>query len=154
MVGIWAKDAPIEFGTAVMPIPTGGKQATNMGGEQAMVFSTANAAQQKAATDFLTWFDGKDNVTTWCQATGMLPVVASVAQSAAYQTWVTSTAPNLKPFIDLLPSAHARPNSPAYPKVSFAFAKQVEQALNGRKTVAAALADAETEVNQILASGS
>lgn len=153
MVGIWAKDAPIEFGTAVLPTPAGGKQATNMGGEQGMVFSTASKAEQDAAIAFLTWFDGTDNATTWSEATGMLPVVASVANGSAYKSWVDTNAPNLKPYIELLPSAHARPNSPVYPKVSFAFAKQVEQALNGRKTVAAALADAETEVNQILASG-
>lgn len=154
MVGIWATDAPIEFATAVLPIPDDGEQATNMGGEQAMVFSTATSAQQAAAIDFLTWFDGAENVTTWCQATGMLPVVKSVAESDAYRSWVSGNAPSLQPFIDLLPYAHARPNSPVYPKVSFAFAKQVEQALNGNKTVDQALADAETEVNDILASGS
>jgi multiple sugar transport system substrate-binding protein len=81
-------------------------------------------------------------------------VVKSVAESSAYRSWVSENAPALQPFIDLLPYAHARPNSPVYPKVSFAFAKQVEQALNGNKTVDQALADAETEVNGILASGS
>jgi multiple sugar transport system substrate-binding protein len=151
MVGIWATDAPIEFGTAPLPIPEGGTQATNMGGEQAMVFSTASAAQQQAAIDFLMWFDSPENVTTWSQATGMLPVVKSVAESNAYRTWVSANAPALQPFIDLLPSAHARPNTPVYARVSFAFAKQVEQALNGQKTVDQALADAEAEVNQILA---
>jgi ABC-type glycerol-3-phosphate transport system substrate-binding protein len=122
-----------------------------MGGEQAMVFSTASAAQQQAAIDFLMWFDSPENVTTWSQATGMLPVVKSVAESNAYRTWVSANAPALQPFIDLLPSAHARPNTPVYARVSFAFAKQVEQALNGQKTVDQALADAEAEVNQILA---
>lgn len=153
MVGIWQKEAPFDFGTSVPPIPTGARQATNMGGEQGMVFTTATQAQRDAAVDFLTWFVGPENANAWCRATGMLPVTRSVADGSAYRDWVSREAPALKPFVDLLPHAHARPNTPEYPKISFAFAKQVEQALNGRKTVDRALTDAETEVNKLLAEG-
>jgi multiple sugar transport system substrate-binding protein len=152
MVGLWDQDPPFDFGTAELPIPEGGRQATNLGGEQAMVFKSDEATQQ-AAAGFIFWFTSPKIVNEWSQQTGFLPVRRSVAESAEYERWVNENAPRLKPFIAQMPDALARPDTPLYPKVSLAFAKQVEQALNGKKSVEQALADAERDVNAILESG-
>lgn len=148
MVGIWKPKPPFNFGTAQIPHPADGQAATNMGGEQAVVFAQ-DSAKQKAAADFLAWFDSPEQSTSWSEKTGFLPVLKSVADSAAYKDYVKSSLPELQPFVDALPSAHARPATPLYPQVSLAFAKEVEQALHG-KAVDQALSDAETAVNQIL----
>lgn len=149
MVGIWDEDPPFEFGTAQIPHPSNGQPATNMGGEQAVVFSDDENAQ-RAAAEFLNWFVAPEQHLKWSQETGFLPVRVSVAESDNYADFVAETLPAVQPFVDALPNAQARPNSPVYPQVSLAFAREVEQALHGKKSASEALTDAETEVNQIL----
>ena len=72
---------------------------------------------------------------------------------ADYLSWVDSNQPRLKPYVEQMADAHARPNTPLYPKVSLAFAKQIERALRGEIGVDEALAAAETDVNAILKGG-
>lgn len=146
MVGIWKDKPPFPFAAAPIPYPADGKPATNMGGEQAVVFSTSPHVKDAAA--FLGWFSGQS--LGWSKTTGFLPTRQSVAGSADY---LGSLDPLMKPFVEALPTARARPATPLYPQVSMAFAKEVEQAVHGKKTVEAALADAEREVNAILAAG-
>ena len=47
MVGIYRDQAPFSWGTAMLPIPKGGKRATNMGGEQIFVFKTHRASRRR-----------------------------------------------------------------------------------------------------------
>ena len=130
MAGIWKAKPPFDFGVAQIPYPSNGKPATNMGGEQAVVF-TQDKTKQKAAGDFLTWFVDPTQNTSWSEKTGFLPVRKSVAESAGYQDFVKTNLPELQPFVAALSSAKARPATPLYPRVSFSFAKQIEQALHG-----------------------
>lgn len=150
MVGIWSAEAPFKFGTAPIPAPADGKAATNLGGEQAVVFASDDS-RQKAAADFLTWFDDPAQSRSWSEETGFLPVRKSVATSAEYAAFVSDKSPQSKPFVDALPTAHARPNTPKYADASLAFAKQIEKALYGKASVSDALNAAEKDVNQVLA---
>jgi multiple sugar transport system substrate-binding protein len=152
MVGIWAADPPFEFGSAKVPHPSEGEPATNLGGEQAMVFENSEAAAT-AAADFLSWFLEPEQVTKWSEETGMLPVLNSVASSPEYLEWVESTEPRLLPFVEQMADAHARPNTPLYPKVSLAFAQEIEKALAGEASVDEALNAAEQAVNDVLENG-
>ncbi|GGL98877.1 ABC transporter substrate-binding protein [Nakamurella endophytica] len=149
MVGIWADKPPFTFGTAQIPAPADGRKATNLGGEQAVVYSSDDA-REKAAADFLAWFDGPAQNLSWSEQTGFLPVRRSVAEGAEYKSFVAKTSPRMQPFVDALPTAHARPNTPQYAEASLAFAKQVEKALYGKATVEQALSAAEADVNQVL----
>lgn len=153
MVGIWAGDPPFDFGTAQIPAPANGKAATNMGGEQAVVFQS-EAGRQQAAADFLTWFDDPAQSASWSEQTGFLPVRKSVAEGTEYQAYIAKTSPRSAPFVDALATAHARPNTPKYPDASLAFAKQIEKALYGKVSVDEALAAAEKDVNAVLAASS
>jgi ABC-type sugar transport system, periplasmic component len=152
MVGIWAADPPFDFGVAKAPYPSDGKAATNLGGEQAMVFNNSDA-NAKASADFLAWFLASDQVTKWSETTGMLPVTNSVATSSVYLDWVKTSQPRLLPYVEQMADAHARPNSPLYPKISLAFAQQIEKALAGEASVDEALAAAEKAVNDVIAQG-
>ncbi len=152
MVGIWAADPPFEFGAAQVPYPKDGAPATNLGGEQAMVFQNSDA-KTKAAADFLGWFLQPAQVTDWSEKTGMLPVLNSVATGSDYLGWVDKTQPLLRPFVEQMAVAHARPNTPLYPQISLAFAQQIEKALAGEATVSDALAAAEKAVNAVIAKG-
>lgn len=152
MVGIWAADPPFEFGSATVPYPAGGAPATNLGGEQAMVFENSDA-ESRAAADFLSWFLEPEQVTSWSQETGFLPVLDSVATGDDYLEWVEATEPRLLPFVEQMADAHARPNTPLYPKASLAFAQEIEKALAGEASVDDALASAEKAVNDVLENG-
>lgn len=152
MVGVWKSQPPFKFAVTQIPHPADGKAATNLGGEQAVVYSTSSKAHQKAAADFLAWFTDPAQNLPWSEKTGFLPVRQSVASGSQFASFVQSQEPDMKPFVDALPSAHGRPNTAAYPKASLAFAKQIEQALYGKKSIAEALADAEKDVNAALSS--
>ncbi|MCU1442320.1 MAG: transporter, solute-binding protein, partial [Cryobacterium sp.] len=152
MVGIWAADPPFEFGAATVPYPSDGEPATNLGGEQAMVFNNDDAAVD-AASEFLAWFLDPEQVTSWSETTGMLPVTNSVATSDDYLSWVDETEPRLRPYVEQMADAHARPNTPLYPAISFAFAQEMEKAFAGEVSVDEGLANAETAVNDVIAAG-
>lgn len=152
MVGIWAPDPPFDFGTSTAPYPEDGQPATNLGGEQAMVFDNSPETT-KAATDFLAWFLEPEQVLSWSETTGMLPVTTSVATGDEYLGWVDENQPRLRPYVEQMADAHARPNTPLYPAISLAFAQQIEKALTGEVSVEEALANAEKAVNDVIAQG-
>lgn len=152
MVGIWAPDPPFDFGTGTAPYPEDGTPATNLGGEQAMVFDNSPETT-KAASDFLAWFLEPEQVLSWSEATGMLPVTTSVATSDDYLGWVDENQPRLRPYVEQMADAHARPNTPLYPAISLAFAQQIEKALTGEVSVDEALENAEKAVNDVIAKG-
>lgn len=152
MVGIWAPDPPFNFGVAKAPHPKDGKAATNLGGEQAVVFNNSEA-NAKAAGQFLSWFLEPKQVMQWCQKTGMLPVTQTVAKGQEYQKWVKEKEPRLLPFVEQMSEAHTRPNTPLYPKISLAFAQQIEKAFAGEVSVDDALKNAEKAVNDVINKG-
>jgi multiple sugar transport system substrate-binding protein len=150
MVGIWAETAPFEWGAARMPYPSDGEPATNMGGEHVILFKS-DETRQKAAWDFINWLTDTEAQITWDMETGFMPVRDSVATDPGYVSWVESTEPRLKPFVENQKHAHNRPPVTNYPELSDAFSRELEKALLGEVTVQEALAEAEMAVNDILA---
>jgi multiple sugar transport system substrate-binding protein len=151
MVGGMTAEPPFNFGTAAMPIPTGGKEATNMGGEQLVVFKTDEAKQQ-AAFDFITWLTSPDVQTEWDKQTGFAPIRESVATSPEYLDYVNTSMPALLPFVENQKNAHNRPPVPNYPEISDAFSRELEAALLGQASPQEALTKAEQAVNELLQS--
>ena len=149
MVGIYSADPPFDFGTASFPIPANGTPATNMGGEQLVVFDGDDAHEQ-AAAQFGAWLSSPDIQREWDQQTGFMPVRQSVANDPAYVDWVTANQPQLLPFVQGQASAHSRPAVADYPEVSDAFSRAMEQALVGDQSVDETLSAAATAVNQVL----
>lgn len=148
MVGIYKDQAPFEFGTAMLPIPAGGKPATNMGGEQIFVFRTT-PEEQAAATRFAIWLASKRVQLDWDKATGFMPVRASVATSPSYRAWLKKE-PRFAPFAKQQRYARARPPIPQYPATSDAFSKALEPAFYGKISVPRALANADRAVRRAL----
>jgi multiple sugar transport system substrate-binding protein len=152
MVNTYAHQSPFSVGTAMIPIPMGGKHATNMGGEQIFVFNSASKAEQKAATTFSLWLASTPVQVQWDQATSFMPTRASVANNSAIKKWEQAT-PQLKAFVVQQQYAHARPPIPNYPAVSDAFSKAIEPAFYGKVSVAQALSDAAKGVTAALGNG-
>jgi multiple sugar transport system substrate-binding protein len=149
--GGWAP-ATFDWGTALMPIPTGGERATNMGGEQIFIFQTT-PTKEDAAWEFVKWLTSKEIQIKWDILTSFMPIRASVAEDPVYIAWATTTEPRLLPFIEGQQYAHARPMVPQYPEISDAFSEELQKALYGTVSVDEALANAEARVNEILAGG-
>jgi len=145
----YRKDAPFEWGIALVPAPAGGESATNVGGEHAFVF--AGSPNKQAAWEFVKYITSPEVQLLWDQQTGFLPVRQSVADNADYVKWVNETEPRMQPFVEGMAYAHTRPATPKYNEVSNAFATEIQKALLGQVTPAEALAAAETAVNDILA---
>jgi multiple sugar transport system substrate-binding protein len=150
MVGGMTAEPPFDFGTAPMPIPAGGEPATNMGGEQLVLFETTPEEQQ-AAFEFVAWLTSPEIQTEWDKQTGFTPVRASVASSPDYLTYVKEQLPALLPFVENQKHARNRPPVPNYPEISDAFSRELEAALIGQTEPAEALSRAEQAVNRLLA---
>lgn len=146
MVGIWKDSVNFDFGTAMIPVPEIGKNATNMGGEQIFAFSK-NDDENKAAVKFITYMVDTKTQIEWDKKTTFMPISNTVAQDKDYLDWIKNTEPRLQPFVEQQKFAHARPSLEAYPAASLAFAKEIEKAYYGKVTVKQALANAEKAVN-------
>jgi multiple sugar transport system substrate-binding protein len=149
MVGGMTAEPPFDFGTAAMPIPSAGTPATNMGGEQLVLFESSDAEQQ-AAFDFVAWLTSTEVQTEWDKTTGFIPVRESVATNPDYLTHVEQNLPALIPFIENQQNAKNRPPVANYPEISDAFSRELEAALIGQVAPADALAAAERAVNALL----
>jgi multiple sugar transport system substrate-binding protein len=149
MVSGYRENAPFEFGTAMLPIPTGGTNATNMGGEQIFAFNK-DANTNKAAVKFISWFTSAPIQARWDAVTNFMPIRASVASSPVMLKHMVDE-PALKAFVDQQKYAQARPAIATYPAVSDAFSKAIEPAFYGKVSVAEALAAADAAVRKALA---
>lgn len=145
----YRKDAPFDWGIALVPAPEGGESATNVGGEHAFIF--AGSPNKEAAWEFVQYITSPEVQLLWNQQTGFLPVRQSVAENADYLKWVNETEPRMQPFVEGMAYAHTRPATPKYNEVSNAFSTEIQKALLGQVMPEEALTAAETAVNDILA---
>lgn len=146
MVGIWKDSVKFDFGTAMIPVPEIGKNATNMGGEQIFAFSKKEE-ENKASAKFISYMVDAKTQVEWDKKTTFMPICNAVAEDKDYLDWVKNTEPRLQPFVEQQQFAHARPSLEAYPAASLAFAKEIEKAYYGKFSVKEALANAEKAVN-------
>jgi len=145
----YRKDAPFDWGIALVPAPEGGTSATNTGGERILMFSSSE--QKEAAWKFIKFMTSSDVQLRWDMETGFLPVRKSVGENPKYLSWINETEPRLLPFVEGMKYAHTRPATPLYNEVSDAFSREIQNAFLGLATPADALAAAEKAVNDILA---
>lgn len=149
MVGIWKDSLNFDFGTDMIPTPAGGKNATNMGGEQIFAFNKSSE-ENKAAAKFIAYMTSKKTQIQWDEKTFFMPVSKEIAANADYVKWVRSTDARLMPFVEQQQYAHARPSMMQYPAASLNFAKEIEKAYFGKASVKEALSNAEKAVNSAL----
>lgn len=154
--GQWAvsefNTAHVDYGVAPVPAGTSGQSATGIGLGVASVFDTGGSAAVNAATTFVKWLATPQVGAYLTAVTGGLPsapaqlsqplVRAEAAQQPTYQV-----------FARQLDSGHSRPTVPAYTQISLDLATQIQAALRGTETPAAALATAAAQGNQAIANG-
>lgn len=132
----------------VFPLPRGKMRATAIGGEQLFLMKTTPEREQ-AGWRFAQYVLSAEFQSAWATGTGYLPVTPEATRTPAYQAFLQRN-PQLKVFLDQLPSGRNRPLDPTYPQISDAIGRAVEQVLLGARTPAAALAAAQREAALIV----
>lgn len=145
-VGHWMlNDYKKAFGDdlVILPLPNFGKGAkTGMGSWQWGVSSTAKNVD--AAWAFISYLLKTDEALRWSNETGGVPALKSAA--AKSEAFGPSGIARL--YVDQLASAAVpRPQTPAYPAISAAFAKAIDDIAQG-KDVKAALDEAAKAIKQ------
>lgn len=125
----------VDFG--VMPIPTGARPATVVGGENLFLFKTT-PERERAALTFAEYVVSEAFQTEWAIHTGYLPVNLKSRQSIAYQEFAAKQ-PAVKVFLDQAQYGRSRPIFPGYSRISENLGRAIEAVLMGRSSPEAAL---------------
>ncbi len=139
--------AQFPFGVAGLPGKNGPR--TVVGGGNLYFFKNASAAERQASLRFARWVSAPERAADWSIRTGYI-----ATSPAAYET------PALKEFIQKVPTANvARTFLPVATgelstfenqKVYKALTDNIQACLNGSKTPAKAMQDAQAEADRIL----
>jgi multiple sugar transport system substrate-binding protein len=131
---------------AVAPLPSfaGGSRAGILGGHNSVisVYSKDPGLALKFADFYASTAFQTKALLKYSQA-AVLPNIYSLPA-------VQKAVPYAKQLLQALSQAHARPVSPVYPQISQAIYKNVNDALAGRVTPAAALKAADSQINAAL----
>ncbi|HEY9630678.1 MAG TPA: ABC transporter substrate-binding protein [Coleofasciculaceae cyanobacterium] len=140
------QDTGVDY--AVMPIPTGVRPATSIGGENLYIFKTT-AAEEKASQVFAEYVLSEEFQTEWALGTGYLPVNLKSRQSPTYQEFI-SQQPVLKVFLEQAKYGRSRPIFPGYNRISENLGRAIESVLLQKSTPEAALKLAQQRLDLAL----
>jgi ABC-type glycerol-3-phosphate transport system substrate-binding protein len=147
--GPWAveslKRTGIDFGVGLIPAGPAGT-ATNVGGNDLVVFRSTD--QPELAAEFLQFVANPDNQRLWMSSLGQIPV-----NMYALDAMDPVVHPYLPVFVEQMQTAIARPQVPNYPEIENLMNPEMQAALDGTKTVKAALDAAVGQVDKLLATG-
>jgi multiple sugar transport system substrate-binding protein len=107
---------------AIVPLPRGRRAANAFGGAGStlcLAIACRDPECEHAAWRFLRWFTTQAGAMDWVRATGHVPLLRPVLESAQYQEFVARW-PKLRAFIEQLGICRARPCVPEYPLLKWA----------------------------------
>jgi multiple sugar transport system substrate-binding protein len=158
VTGPWDLSAfpAVKYGVQIMPsFPgTNAGHQTISGPDNWVIFNNG-AKRVAAAESFLTWMTATPQATYFSLHTGDLPIRQSVQDAPGFLQQMDQALPGVDTFVTNLGNVkQARPQLPAYPKISTILGQMIVSVLLGKAQPQAALASAAQQVNQALASGS
>ncbi|KAM3099327.1 ABC transporter substrate-binding protein [Phormidesmis sp. 146-35] len=119
-----------DFG--VMPIPSGTRQATAIGGENLFLFKST-PDRERAAFTFAEYVMSEAFQTEWAIGTGYLPINLKSRESAAYQEF-KAKQPAVDVFLNQAKYGRSRPIFPGYNRISDNLGRAIEATLMGRSS--------------------
>jgi ABC-type glycerol-3-phosphate transport system substrate-binding protein len=132
----------IDFGVALVPAGPAGR-ATNVGGNNLVVFSTSEHPAE--ACRFMMFVASKESQAKWANVLGQIPV------NVLSDDLVDHTKhPYLKVFMEQMKYARARPPVGSYPEIENDTNPEMQAALDGKKTVRAAMESACEKISKII----
>lgn len=142
----------VDYGVAELPAGTSGHSATGIGVGVASVFDHG-AAANNAALAFVQWLSSPaQGAYLTAQSSGLPSGPSQLTYPAVKKE--EAAQPTYQVFASQLSTGQARPSIPAYTAISQALATEINAALTGTISPAAALAKAASEGDQAIASGS
>ena len=145
--GPWAveslKRTGIDFGVGLIPAgPVG--TATNVGGNNLVVFRSTK--RPELASEFLRFVASEETQRMWASRLGQIPVNVKASDA------ITSEEhPYLAVFVEQMKTAIPRPQVMGYPEIENLMNPEMQAALDGTKSVEAALNAAVAEIDKLLA---
>jgi multiple sugar transport system substrate-binding protein len=130
---------------AVMPIPTGVRPATSIGGENLFIFKTTPEAE-RAAWTFAEYVLSEAFQTEWAIGTGYLPVNLKARENPAYLDFIAQQ-PALNVFLQQAPYGRSRPILPGYNRISENLGRAIEATLLNKSAPEDALTTAQSRVD-------
>ncbi len=124
-----------------LPVPEGGPgrvlcQGTNVG-----IFANHPPEVQRAAWAFLKFMTNTENTTRWAIETGYLPIRYSSLESERMKAYMADNV-NYKNAVSQIDRGFFEPKAIYWESCRLALTREIDAALNGRKTPEKALADA------------
>jgi len=146
-----AMPADKKFKVGMAPLPAGPKgAATDLFGNNLVVFANAPADHQRGAWIFMKWLTETDQTVAWSLASGYMPLRDSARNAPAFKA-AADQDDRVLVALNALKGAHGIPGSPDWQKIQPVLGDAVTAALLGKSSVKDALATAEKKVNDILA---
>ena len=143
------KDHTFKVGMASVPAGPKGA-ATDLFGNNLVIFSKTPADHQRAAWLFMKWLTDTDQTVAWSLASGYMPLRVSAQNAADFKT-AAAKDDRLLVAINALKDAHGIPGSPDWQKIQPVLGDMVTTALLGKSSPKDAISAAEKKVNDILA---
>jgi len=140
----------VSFGVQILP---GDVSHATIAGPDNYVVLNNGAQRVNDAWTFIKWFTSPEEHLKYATQTGHLPIRESETKLPAYQAYLAKF-PSSKVFVaNLANVTKARPNIPAYPKISSDLGQAIQGVLLGKLSPHQALQQAAQQVNADLAAG-
>jgi multiple sugar transport system substrate-binding protein len=130
------------------PAPDRGRHASFAGGE--FLVSFARSRHQREAIELVRFLMRRDNAVALCRAARSVQPAARGASEDPYYR----DHPKDRLFVEQLATAVAPPAHPRWGEIEEVLDREIEEALYGRKTPAAAVSAAAAGIDRLLAEGS
>ena len=138
----------VQYGVEILPADV---THASIAGPDAWVMVDNGPDRVQGAWDFLQWFTSAKTQMEWALKTGNLPIRKSQTKMPEYKQYLAKY-PYAATFVANLDNVtKARPNIPAYPKISIALGQAVQGVLLGKLQPQQALDQASQQVDAILA---
>ena len=155
VTGPWALSSypDVNYGVQVMPMYEGGSHATIAGPDMWVMFDNGDG-RGDAAWQFMTWFTAAEQVKQDSMTSGHLPIRNSVVDEPGFLDEFDTAFPGEGLFAENLANVtKARPVITSYDQISQIMGTAVVTVMLGQAEPQAALDDAATQVNTVLAGG-
>lgn len=143
------KDKTFKVGMAPLPAgPKGG--ATDLFGNNLVIFSKAQPDNQRAAWLFMKWLTEVDQTVWWSLASGYMPLRQSALNAPDFKA-AAEKDDRVLVAINALKTGHGIPGNPDWQKIQPVLGDMVTKTLLGKAGAKDAIVEAEKKINDILA---
>jgi len=142
--------APKDLDWGTMPLPSyKGKKATELAGNDIVMFKSATADQKKAAWAFMKYLMSKPVTAKWAELTGYVPLRKSALEDQSFQDYLKKD-PTAKAAVDSLPDGFQSVAFVGYSEFRNDLLTAVDAMLTKHETPAKALGTLKTQSQTII----